>query len=75
MNRNVVITGGSKGIGNACIEAFLRQNDTVVFCDLDEVASALCLSELMTLGRLYYFPDASYITGVSLIVDGERHLL
>jgi NAD(P)-dependent dehydrogenase (short-subunit alcohol dehydrogenase family) len=56
MNRNVVVTGGSKGIGKACVEAFLRQNDTVVFCDLDESASAQCLNELMYLGKLYYFP-------------------
>jgi len=66
MNRNVVITGGSKGIGKACVEAFLRQNDTVIFCDLDEKASALSLSELMTLGKLYYFPcDISNYNSVS----------
>lgn len=66
MNRNVVITGGSKGIGKACVEAFLRQNDTVIFCDLDEKASAMCLSELMTLGKLYYFPcDISNYKSVS----------
>lgn len=56
MNRNVIITGGSKGIGKACVEAFLRQNDTVIFCDLDEIESAHCLSELMPLGKLYYLP-------------------
>lgn len=66
MNRNVVITGGSKGIGKACVEAFLRQNDTVIFCDLDEKASAMCLNELITLGKLYYFPcDISNYNSVS----------
>lgn len=56
MNRNVIITGGSKGIGRACVEAFLNQGDTVIFCDLDESTSAKCLSELMLLGNLYFFP-------------------
>lgn len=56
MNRNVVVTGESKGIGRACVEAFLRQNDTVIFCDLDESMSAECIQELMPLGKLYYFP-------------------
>lgn len=66
MNRNVVITGGSKGIGKACVEAFLKCGDTVVFCDLDESSSAQCVSELMTLGNLYYFPcDISDYSEVS----------
>lgn len=40
MHRNVIITGGSKGIGKVCVEAFLRKNDTVIFCNLDELESA-----------------------------------
>ena len=56
MSRNVIITGGSKGIGKACVEAFLKLGDTVVFCDLDESMSAQCVSELLPLGNLYYFP-------------------
>ncbi len=54
MNRNIVITGGSKGIGKACVEAFLKQNDTVIFCDFDEEESINCLNELKNLGNLYY---------------------
>lgn len=66
MNRNVIITGGSKGIGKACVEEFLRQNDTVIFCDLDELESANCLKELSSLGRLYYLPcDIAYYNSVS----------
>jgi len=56
MSRNVIITGGSKGIGKACVEAFLKLGDTVVFCDLDESMSAQCVSELLPMGNLYYFP-------------------
>ena len=56
MSRNVIITGGSKGIGKACVEAFLKLGDTVVFCDIDEPMSAQCVSELLPLGKLYYFP-------------------
>lgn len=56
MSRNVIITGGSKGIGKACVEAFLKLGDTVIFCDLDESMSAQCVSELLALGNLYYFP-------------------
>lgn len=56
MNRNVVITGGSKGIGKACVEAFLKEGDHVIFCDLDEPMNAQCISELMPMGVLYYFP-------------------
>lgn len=56
MSRNVIITGGSKGIGKACVEAFLKLGDTVVFCDVDENMSAQCVSELLPLGNLYYFP-------------------
>lgn len=56
MSRNVIITGGSKGIGKACVETFLKLGDTVVFCDHDETMSAQCVSELLPLGNLYYFP-------------------
>lgn len=31
MNRNIVITGGSKGIGAAMVEAFAKNNDNVFF--------------------------------------------
>ena len=31
MNRNIVITGGSKGIGSAMVETFAKENDHILF--------------------------------------------
>ena len=31
MNQNIVITGGSRGIGAAMVEAFAKQNNHVLF--------------------------------------------
>lgn len=35
MKRRVFVTGGAHGIGKGIVEAFCRQGDEVVFCDLD----------------------------------------
>ena len=32
MNRNVIITGGARGIGKAMVCEFAKQNDNVIFC-------------------------------------------
>lgn len=37
-NRHVVITGGAKGIGKACVEAFYNEGANVSLIDLDEEA-------------------------------------
>ena len=31
MNRNIIITGGSKGIGAAMVEMFAQENDNILF--------------------------------------------
>ncbi len=41
MKRRVFVTGGAHGIGRGIVEAFARQGDEVVFCDIDPVLGAL----------------------------------
>lgn len=45
MKRRVFITGGAHGIGKGIVEAFTRQGDQVVFCDLDPVLDAQTAAE------------------------------
>jgi NAD(P)-dependent dehydrogenase (short-subunit alcohol dehydrogenase family) len=40
-NKTVVVTGGAKGIGGACIEVFHRENARVVILDTDEGGEGL----------------------------------
>ncbi|WP_142785085.1 SDR family oxidoreductase [Changchengzhania lutea] len=37
-NRNIIITGAAKGIGKACVEYFLNENDCIIALDKDEMA-------------------------------------
>lgn len=39
-NKTVVVTGGAKGIGGACIEVFHREKANVVILDVDEQGAA-----------------------------------
>ncbi len=46
MNRNIVITGGSKGIGAAMVELFAKENDNILFNYNKSEKHALKLAEL-----------------------------
>ena len=45
MKRRVFVTGGAHGIGKGIVEAFARQGDEVVFCDLDPVLGTQTAAE------------------------------
>lgn len=38
MNKNIIVTGGAKGIGKACAEYFLNNGHTVIVLDTDQIA-------------------------------------
>jgi len=73
MNRNVVVTGGSKGIGRAIVDAFLTEGDRVVFTARNEVEAEKILREKKeesTAGRLFFFKsDVSIEKDVKALVD------
>lgn len=49
----VVVTGGSKGIGRACVESFARRGARVLFTYRSDVASAKCIeSAFQPVGRV-----------------------
>lgn len=55
-NRNIVITGAAKGIGEACVKYFLNENDFVIALDKDEDA----LKKLTDHSKLHcFFCDVS----------------
>ena len=45
MKRRVFVTGGAHGIGRGIVEAFTRQGDRVVFCDIDPELGARTAAE------------------------------
>ncbi|OUN75956.1 hypothetical protein B5G09_11935 [Alistipes sp. An54] len=45
MKRRVFVTGGAHGIGKGIVEAFARQGDEVVFCDIDSVLGTQTATE------------------------------
>jgi len=73
MNRNVVVTGGSKGIGKAIVEAFLNEGDTVVFTARNEAEANKVLQEKTeesAAGRLFFFKsDVSVEADVKALAE------
>lgn len=49
-NRVAVITGGSQGIGEGCVHAFVAAGANVVFCSIDEARGAALAAELSQTG-------------------------
>mgnify|MGYP001728962394 CR=1 FL=1 len=45
MKRRVFVTGGAHGIGKGIVEAFARQGNEVVFCDIDSTLGAQTAAE------------------------------
>ena len=56
MKRRVFVTGGAHGIGKGIVEAFARQGDDVVFCDLDPALGAQTATET---GARFYLLDVT----------------
>lgn len=73
MSRSVVVTGGSKGIGRAIVDAFLSEGDKVVFTARNEAEGEKVLQdkkEESTAGRLFFFKsDVSVEAEVKTLAD------
>lgn len=73
MNRNVVVTGGSKGIGRAIVDAFLNEGDRVIFTARNEAEADKVLREKkeeVASGRLFFFKgDVSAEEDVKALAD------
>lgn len=46
----IIVTGGARGIGRACVEAFAAEGGAVVIADLDEAAGEALVGELAAKG-------------------------
>jgi NAD(P)-dependent dehydrogenase (short-subunit alcohol dehydrogenase family) len=53
-DRVAVVTGGSRGIGRAYAERFLREGASVVIADVDDTSAARTVAELGDLGRVTF---------------------
>jgi NAD(P)-dependent dehydrogenase (short-subunit alcohol dehydrogenase family) len=53
-DRVAIVTGGSRGIGRAYAERFLREGASVVIADVDDASGATTTAELRDLGAVEY---------------------
>ena len=49
-----IVTGGSRGIGRAYAERFLREGASVVVADVDDASGTTCVDELSKVGPITY---------------------
>lgn len=61
MKRRIFVTGGAHGIGRGIVEAFTRQGDEVVFCDIDPELGAQTAAET---GARFYQLDVTDADGL-----------
>lgn len=73
MNRNIVITGGSKGIGRSMVDAFINEGDRVVFIARGETDAKRVMEDKkddINAGRLFFHKcDVSAEEDVKALVD------
>jgi NAD(P)-dependent dehydrogenase (short-subunit alcohol dehydrogenase family) len=71
-NKVVIITGGSKGIGEGCVRAFVEAGANVVFCSRKEESAAALVAELNERGpgESYFIKcDVSQPDEIELLID------
>ena len=75
-DRVVIVTGGSRGIGRATAEAFLREGARVMICSARSAAVEAALKDLQSLGAIEGIPGdvADEETVVHLVSETERRL-
>jgi NAD(P)-dependent dehydrogenase (short-subunit alcohol dehydrogenase family) len=75
-DRVAIVTGGSRGIGRATAEAFLREGARVMICSARSASVEAALKDLQSLGTVEGIPGdvADEETVVRLVSETERRL-
>src|SRR5687768_9650157 len=67
----VIITGGSKGIGEGCVRVFVEAGSTVVFCSRGQAAGEVLAREVTAKG-----PGTAHFVACDVSnVDEVRHVI